>query len=136
VRAADAAASVPVVLASQSPRRRDLLDLVGIAHRVRPADVDESVRDGEAPDAYTERLALEKARAISAHEPGTVVVAADTTVVIDGEILGKPVDAPRRAPCCDGSPGARTRCTPAWRSCARTAPGAAPARPRAWSACA
>ena len=93
VRAADAAASVPVVLASQSPRRRDLLDLVGIAHRVRPADVDESVRDGEAPGAYTERLALEKARAIAAHEPGTVVVAADTTVVIDGEILGKPVDA-------------------------------------------
>ena len=93
VRAADAAASAPVVLASQSPRRRDLLDLVGIAHRVRPADVDESVRAGEAADAYTVRLALEKGRAIAAHEPGAVVVAADTTVVIDGEILGKPADA-------------------------------------------
>jgi septum formation protein len=93
VRAADAAAGPRVVLASQSPRRRDLLDLVGIAHRVRPADVDESVRGGEAPDAYTERLAIEKARVIAAEERGCVVVAADTTVVIDGEILGKPVDA-------------------------------------------
>jgi septum formation protein len=93
VRAADAAAGPRVVLASQSPRRRDLLDLVGVAHRVRPADVDESVRAGEAPDAYTERLALEKARVIAAAERGCVVVAADTTVVIDGEILGKPVDA-------------------------------------------
>jgi septum formation protein len=82
-----------VVLASQSPRRRDLLDLIGIRHSVRPADVDESVRDGEAPDAYTERLAREKARAVAALEPHAYVVAADTTVVIDDEILGKPADA-------------------------------------------
>jgi septum formation protein len=81
-----------VVLASQSPRRRDLLDLIGIRHSVRPADVDESVRDGEAPDAYTERLAREKARAVAALEPHAYVVAADTTVVIDEEILGKPQD--------------------------------------------
>ncbi|GLC28003.1 Maf family protein [Roseisolibacter agri] len=79
-----------VVLASQSPRRRDLLDLIGVRHSVRPADVDESVRAGEAPDAYTERLAREKARAVAALEPQAYVVAADTTVVIDGEILGKP----------------------------------------------
>ena len=79
-----------VVLASQSPRRRDLLDLIGVRHSVRPADVDESVRAGEAPDAYTERLAREKARAVAVLEPRAYVVAADTTVVIDDEILGKP----------------------------------------------
>lgn len=79
-----------VVLASASPRRRELLTLVGIAHEVRPADVDESVGDGERPDAYVERLALEKARAIAAGVADAVVVAADTTVVIDGDILGKP----------------------------------------------
>ena len=92
VRADVAAKSVPVVLASQSPRRRDLLDLVGIAHTVRPADIDESVRPGEAPAAYTERLAREKAGVIADDAPGTVVVAADTTVVVDGDILGKPED--------------------------------------------
>ncbi len=86
--------AVPVVLASQSPRRRDLLTLVGIAHVVRPADVDESVRPGEAPDAYVERLAREKAQAVAAVVgPESVVVAADTTVVVDGQILGKPGDA-------------------------------------------
>jgi septum formation protein len=82
-----------VVLASQSPRRRDLLDLVGIRHEVRPADVDEAVRPGEPPDTYTERLAREKARVIAAQEPDAVIIAADTTVVIDDEILGKPAHA-------------------------------------------
>jgi septum formation protein len=82
-----------VILASQSPRRRDLLDLVGIRHVVRPADVDEAVRPAEAPDVYTERLAREKARAIAVLEPDAVVIAADTTVVIDDEILGKPAHA-------------------------------------------
>jgi septum formation protein len=92
----DAAGGAPVrvVLASQSPRRRDLLALVGIAHEVRPADVDERVRPGEAPDAYVRRLAAEKARAVAdaLGDPHAAVVAADTTVVIDGEILGKPED--------------------------------------------
>ena len=90
-----AGAPVRVVLASQSPRRRDLLTLVGVAHEVRPADVDESVRPGEAPDAYVRRLAGEKARAVAdaLGDPGAAVVAADTTVVVDGEILGKPADA-------------------------------------------
>ena len=87
--------TVRVVLASQSPRRRDLLALVGITHEVRPADVDESVRPGETPDAYVRRLAGEKARAVAGAlgDPDAAVVAADTTVVIDGEILGKPADA-------------------------------------------
>lgn len=106
----DAQAQARVVLASQSPRRRDLLALVGIVHEVRPADVDEQVRAGEAPDAYVRRLAGEKARAVAATLDTTlgtapdgapaglpgdddpIVVAADTTVVIDGEILGKPAD--------------------------------------------
>ncbi len=82
-----------VVLASQSPRRRDLLDLVGIRHEVRPANVDEAVRAGEPPDSYTERLAREKARVVAVQEPDAVVIAADTTVVIDDEILGKPAHA-------------------------------------------
>lgn len=86
------AAPIRVVLASQSPRRRDLLDLVGITHEVRPADIDEDVRPGEVALPYTERLAREKASVIAAQAPDAVVIAADTTVVVDGEILGKPVD--------------------------------------------
>lgn len=82
-----------VILASQSPRRRELLTLVGIAHEVRPADINEDVRPGEHPHAYTERLAIEKAQVIAAREPEAIVIAADTTVVIDRDILGKPVDA-------------------------------------------
>ena len=82
-----------VILASQSPRRRDLLDLVGITHQVMPADINEDVRAGEDAGAYTERLAREKAAVIAARVPEAVVIAADTTVVVDGDILGKPVDA-------------------------------------------
>ena len=81
-----------VILASASPRRRDLLDLVGIVHTVQPADIDESGRGGESPVAYVERLAREKAAAIAAHEPDAIIIAADTTVVRDDEILGKPTD--------------------------------------------
>ena len=81
---------VPVVLASQSPRRRDLLTLVGIAHEVRPANIDESYLAGEAPRAHAERLARGKAAAISA--PDAVTIGSDTIVVIDGEVLGKPRD--------------------------------------------
>lgn len=82
-----------VILASQSPRRRDLLTLVGIAHEVRPADINEDVRAGERADAYTERLAREKAATLAALEPDAVVIAADTTVVLGNDILGKPADA-------------------------------------------
>jgi len=84
--------AVRVVLASQSPRRRELLDLVGIAHEVLPADIDESVRPGERPAPHAERLARAKAQAVAAREPGALVIAADTIVVIDGHILGKPRD--------------------------------------------
>lgn len=82
-----------VILASQSPRRRDLLDLVGIVHEVLPADINEDVHAGEAADAYTERLAREKAAVIAGRHPEATIIAADTTVVVDGDILGKPLDA-------------------------------------------
>jgi septum formation protein len=82
-----------VILASQSPRRRELLALIGIAHEVWPADINEDVRAGESAVAYTERLAREKATVIAAQHPHAYVIAADTTVVVDGDILGKPADA-------------------------------------------
>src|SRR5690349_7347193 len=82
-----------IILASASPRRRELLTLIGIAHEVVPANVDESERSGETPPAYVERLAREKARAIAAKHPDAVVIAADTTVVLGNDILAKPADA-------------------------------------------
>jgi septum formation protein len=82
-----------VILASQSPRRRELLALVGILHDVQPADIDETPWPNEAPVPHTERLARDKARVIAAREPDALVIAADTIVVIDGAILGKPADA-------------------------------------------
>jgi septum formation protein len=86
-------ASAPrVILASASPRRRELLTLVGIAHEVQPANVDESLFAGETPTGHSERLARSKAHTIAEREPNAVVVAADTIVVVDGEILGKPRD--------------------------------------------
>jgi septum formation protein len=85
-----------ILLASASPRRSELLRQVGIAHEVRPVDVDESVRPGEAPSAYVLRLAEAKAAALwqqlGAHERRPVL-AADTTVALEGEIFGKPADA-------------------------------------------
>ena len=85
------AADVPVVLASGSPRRRELLDQLGIVFSVRAADIDESVLDGEDPVTYVARLSREKAAAVPV-DTGTLVIAADTTVDVDGTILGKPAD--------------------------------------------
>src|SRR5206468_3637450 len=81
---------VPVILASQSPRRRELLALIGIRHEVRPADIDESLLDGESPRAYVERLARQKVGAIDA--PHAVTIGSDTTVVVDDHVLAKPND--------------------------------------------
>ena len=81
---------LPVVLASSSPRRRELLALIGIAHTVLPADIDETPLAGELPRPHAERLAREKAAVVAEREPNAVVIAADTIVVVDGEILGKP----------------------------------------------
>jgi septum formation protein len=84
-------ASRPVVrLASASPRRRQLLDLIGVPHVITPADIDETPRDSEAADEYVMRLAREKAEVIWARHQDLPVLAADTTVVVDQEILGKP----------------------------------------------
>jgi septum formation protein len=80
----------PVVLASASPRRRELLRLVGIEHTVIPADVDETHPPSEAPAVYAERLARQKAAAIERDD--AVVIGSDTIVVVDGEVLGKPRD--------------------------------------------
>jgi len=79
-----------VVLASASPRRRELLRLVGIEHTVIPADIDEDYPPGEAPAVYAERLAREKAGAIDRAD--AVVIGSDTIVVVDGDVLGKPRD--------------------------------------------
>ena len=82
-----------IVLASQSPRRRELLSLIGIPHDVQPADLDESVLPGEMPREHAERLARSKAEAIALREPAAAIIGSDTIVVLDGCILGKPVDA-------------------------------------------
>jgi septum formation protein len=77
-----------LILASASPRRRELLERVGFALDVRPADIDETERPGEDPAAYVARIARDKADAVR-RDPGAWVLAADTTVTIDGAILGK-----------------------------------------------
>ena len=84
--------SVEVILASGSPRRRQLLDLIGVRHQVRPADIDETYLAGEIPEAHAERLAREKAATIAGEAPGALVIGADTIVVVDGIVLGKPRD--------------------------------------------
>ena len=82
-----------MILASQSPRRRELLALVGIPHEVRPADIDETYLPGEPPRDHAERLAREKTAAIAAAEPDALVIGSDTIVVVDGDVLGKPAEA-------------------------------------------
>lgn len=90
---AGAAGGIRVILASQSPRRRELLRQVGIAHEVMPADVDETYLAHEAPAPHAERLARLKAATLAAEHPHALVIGADTIVVIDGMVLGKPADA-------------------------------------------
>jgi septum formation protein len=80
------------VLASSSPRRRELLNLIGIAHEVRPANLDESMRARETPRRHAERLARDKASAVAMRDPDLITIAADTIVVINRKVLGKPVD--------------------------------------------
>jgi septum formation protein len=83
----------PLVLASGSPRRAELLRQAGIRFEVSVPDVDETLHPGEAPEAYVRRLAAAKARHVAASHPGRPVLGADTTVVVDGQVLGKPYDA-------------------------------------------
>src|SRR5277367_5442969 len=81
-----------LVLASASPRRQELLRNAGISFVVQPADIDETLRAGEVPREYAERLAREKALAVWRLRPQDLVLGADTIVAVDDAILGKPVD--------------------------------------------
>jgi septum formation protein len=81
-----------LVLASGSPRRRDLLTQIGLTFDVLPANIDETQHADEAPADYVQRLALEKARTVVALHPHATVLAADTTVVLNGAVLNKPRD--------------------------------------------
>jgi septum formation protein len=85
-----------LVLASRSPRRKELLERLGLTVEVAPAEVDETAPPGEAPESYVRRLAEAKARAVALgirDGAPTFVLGADTAVVVDGRILGKPTDA-------------------------------------------
>jgi septum formation protein len=82
----------PLVLASGSPRRSEILTSVGWEFTKTVPNIDESERKGEPPEDYVQRLAEEKADAVSHQYPDSIVLAADTTVVIDNQIIGKPVD--------------------------------------------
>lgn len=82
----------PLVLASGSPRRAQLLAMLGLRFEVVPAQVDESMQPGEEPAPHVERLAREKTGLIAARRPEALVVGSDTIVVVNGEVLGKPRD--------------------------------------------
>jgi septum formation protein len=85
----------PIYLASRSPRRRELLQQIGVDFAVISADIDESVQAGEAPRQYVERIAIEKAQAGLSKLNGKEkrpILAADTAVIVDGQIFGKPVN--------------------------------------------
>jgi len=81
-----------LVLASGSPRRAEILESVGWKFTKHAEDIDENVRDGESPKDYVERLACEKAETVATTHPREMVLGADTTVVIDTQIIGKPAD--------------------------------------------
>jgi septum formation protein len=81
-----------ITLASASPRRAELLDQIGVAHVVRPADIDETPLPGEHPEAYVRRVTAAKAEAVWAVEATRPVLAADTAVVLGEELFGKPAD--------------------------------------------
>ncbi len=84
---------IRIVLASASPRRFELLSQLGAPIDVRPADLDEVVLPGEDPVTYVRRLSIEKAAVVAVVDHDELIIAADTTVDLDGDILGKPVDA-------------------------------------------
>jgi septum formation protein len=81
-----------IILASRSPRRAQLLRMLGLDIETAPADIDEAYRTGEEPGEHAERLAREKTLAIAALEPDAIIIGSDTVVTIDGAVLGKPVD--------------------------------------------
>jgi septum formation protein len=81
-----------LVLASQSPRRAQLLEMLRLRFEVLPADIDETYLTGEEPGAHAERLAREKAEKAAVQAPDALVIGSDTVVVLDGAVLGKPRD--------------------------------------------
>ena len=87
----------PLILASASPRRADLLRLLGVDFTVRHAEIDENRRIGEAPEEFAQRLAREKAAAVAAGAGRAAVLGGDTLVALGGEVLGKPADAAEAA---------------------------------------
>ena len=89
----DSIGRVRLVLASASPRRAELLRAAGIEFDVIPADVDEAMDPEDQPDGYARRVAQLKAEAVIPHAPGRPILGADTIVIIDNEVLGKPADA-------------------------------------------
>ena len=82
-----------LILASSSPRRRELLGRLGVEFTISPADIDETPLKDEIPEHYVARVAAGKAETVAAREPDAVVLGADTTVVLDDAILGKAADA-------------------------------------------
>src|SRR5688572_23558540 len=81
-----------LILASQSPRRAELLGRIGLQFEIIPAEVDETYAGSESPPAHAERLAREKAAAVAEVHSDALVIGSDTIVVIDGDVLGKPTD--------------------------------------------
>lgn len=86
--------NLALILASSSPRRQELLSQLGISIRIVPSEIEEVLRKGELPEEYARRLAITKAQQVAEKFPDFWVLAADTIVVIKGEILGKPKDGP------------------------------------------
>ena len=82
----------PLILASASPRRRDLLQNLGLTFDISPADIDETPLQGETPEALVNRLSTQKAAAVAKQNSNALIIAADTVVTLDGDVLGKPVD--------------------------------------------
>ena len=112
-----------LILASASPRRREMLERIGLSFEVLPVRLDERIETGEAADAATRRLAGDKARAASRARPDCFVLAADTVVVLGERILGKPRDADDAAAMLDNLSGREHRVVTGY---AATAPGAEP----------
>ena len=83
---------IPFILASGSPRRKQLLNQIGLEFTVIPSDVDENFTLDLPPEAFTEHWAREKAKSVAKIHPDSLIVGADTIVVLDGNILGKPKD--------------------------------------------
>lgn len=84
--------NIDLILASDSPRRRDILAAMGLKFAVEPADIDESVQAGESPEAYVSRMARSKAQKCAEQHPEEIVLGADTVVVLGDRIFGKPHD--------------------------------------------